>query len=95
MTVAELWEFLRVGGLPAFLLVVVVASMQGRFVWRREHEALEARRVAERADMLERLARAERDRDEWQRAFLRVAGVAEGVVGLASPAAQPGRGVGE
>lgn len=88
MTILDLWEALKVGGLPLAFLLTIAASMQGRFVWRREHDALEARRLAEGAAYERRLEQAERERDEWQRAFLRVAGVAESVAALALPDGQ-------
>lgn len=84
MTVLDVWEYIRVGGIPALLFVILVASMQGRFVWRREHDALEERRAAEGAEWAKRLEKAEGERDRWEQAFLRVAGVAESVTELAA-----------
>ena len=82
--VFDLWAFIRDGGVPAIVFLALLASMQGRFVWRREHDALEQRRQDESKSYEARLAKAEQERDRWEQAFMRVAGVAESVTELAT-----------
>jgi len=91
LPVGDLWDLLVRGGLPFAIFCALVASMRGNFVWGREHDALEKRRVEElteerrqrkedREEFERRLKDTAQERDEWKHAFLRVAGVTESLV---------------
>lgn len=67
MTVVDLWDFLKAGGLPAAILLALVASMQGRFVWKREYDRDIADERREKAELRQ-------ERDAWREAYFRASG---------------------
>lgn len=73
MTLVEVWEFVRTGGLTAALALIIVASMQGRFVWKREYD----RDIADERREKEELRR---ERDAWREAYFRASGAAETLI---------------
>lgn len=73
MTLVDLWLFIKGGGVTAALAVIIVASMQGRFVWKREYD----RDIADERREKEELRQ---ERDAWRAAYFRSSGAAQELI---------------
>jgi hypothetical protein len=59
VTVAQIWEFLQAGGLPAALFVFIWAGLTKRIRYGYQFDELQQERERERTELI-------RDRDRWR-----------------------------
>lgn len=73
MTVLQVWELVKTGGIPAALFLALLASMQGRFIWKREYDRDIADERREKAELRQ-------ERDAWREAYFRASGAATDLI---------------
>ena len=69
LSLTDIFNFLKTTGLTGGLLLIRIASMQGRFVWRREYEKALADEHREKEEL-------RKERDIWRQEYLRASGAA-------------------
>ncbi len=75
----DLWAFVKEAGVPGVLVLILVASMQGRFVWRREYDRDIANERREKDELRQERAAMRQERDAWRQEYLRASGAADGL----------------
>lgn len=73
VTILDIWQFVTTAGAPGLLFLALVASMQGRFVWKREYE----RDIADERREKDELRQ---ERDAWREAYFRASGATNDLI---------------